>query len=237
MSTILDELRATGVAKVGAMSPGDVAEANAWLCSRPVYADFHVPVHAKLKHLAPVPRAYARSVCECFCVSNTDALKTPHAFEWAVNRAAPVVRAFLEREPVMYSANAFWTRPGSAPPRWDTQEFHVDQDDLRFIPMFVYLTDVLEEQDGPQELVGPDAQKRQVYGHAGTVFLANTMLPHRGLKPARGERGLLWVRFGISERPPANVWDQIEPIPIDEFGAERYPADAAQREMVKLLVR
>lgn len=234
---VLTALRDFGYAHLPPLSTEQMRDVNGWLQSRPAYPDVHVPVHAFHRGIAATTMENARSTSECWCVSTHDALTTPHIFERAI-AVGPVAAAYLGRNPpVMYSVNAFWSRPGTADPRIDTQGFHKDTDDARFLAMFVYLADVLTDDDGPQDLEGPDGVIRQIYGRAGSIFLADTSRTHRGRKPKSHERGLFWFRFGISDRPPANVWDQIEPMPVDKFDADRYPADPWQREMIKLLVR
>jgi hypothetical protein len=230
----LRNLRERGFSLLAPLTPEQIAEANAWLLSRPVFIDVHVPVHAANRGIKIAPRQNAGHV-ECLCVSTDDAILTPHVFERALG-LTDLAAAWLGRDPpVLYSSNCFWTRPGPTKTRWDIQEFHRDQDDSRFLPMFVYLSDVLEEADGPQELIGPDGETRAVYGPAGTVFLSDTMLQHRGRKPTSRERGIAWMRWGISDRPAANAWDRIEPIARERMG-DRYPSDPRLRESIKLLV-
>lgn len=233
---VLRALSTFGFAVLDPLTAAQLAEANAWLRSRAAYPDVHVHVHAMQRGTGPISWDKAREASECWCVSNHDALMTPHVFERAVE-VSGAVGAYLGREPpVMYSASAFWTRPGVAAPRPDTQGFHRDMDDERFLPMFVYLADVLADDDGPQDIEGPDGVVRSIFGPAGTIFLADTSRLHRGRKPKSKERGLLWFRFGVSDKPAAYVWDRIEPIPAAQFGAGRYPAGAREREMVRLLV-
>ena len=129
----------------------------------------------------------------------------------------------------------FWTRPGTAAIRADIQDFHRDADDDRFLAMFFYLNDVLNDDAGPHDLIGPDGVCRTVVGPAGTVFLADTSLPHRGRKPTSGERGMAWYRYGVSDRPAANVWDKIEPVPPELMGG-RLPPDGPLRDSIRLLV-
>jgi len=59
---------------------------------------------------------------------------------------------------------------------------------------------------------------------------------HRGRKPVSGERGLMWFRWGVSERPPANLWDKNEPIPAAALGS-RYPAEARLQASIRLIAR
>ncbi len=217
------------------LSPEKIAETNTFLLSRPVYADAHVPQTARNLHRGPVGRNDAQT-SECLCVHTWDAIRAPHLLEIALEYT-PFAAEYLDVErSVAYSMNAFWTRPGPAATRADIQELHCDQDDDRFLAMFVFLTDVLTDEDGPQELAGPNNILRRIYGPAGTVFLSDTMRPHRGLKPRSRERGIWWFRWGISERPAAYVWDKIEPLEARCLG-NRYPTDTATRDLLRLLIR
>jgi hypothetical protein len=56
--------------------------------------------------------------------------------------------------PVLYSVNAWWSFPVPGEP-WPphSQHFHRDNDDFRFFTLFVYLTDVDGEGDGPNQIV------------------------------------------------------------------------------------
>lgn len=230
----IHDLETQGFSMLDPLRPEQLAETNAWLESRPVFPDVHVPVHAEHRKIAAVSRLASMNV-ECVCLMTADAIIAPHIFERALD-ATDITAAWLGRDPpVLYSANVFYTRPGRAQVRWDIQEFHRDQDDSKFLPMFVYLTDVLTEADGPQELIGPDGIVRAIYGPAGTVFLSNTMLQHRGRKPSSHERGIAWMRWGISDRPAANEWDRIKPVSREQM-ANRYPHDLRLRESVRLLV-
>lgn len=144
---------------------------------------------------------------ECLCVPTRNAVLAPHLLEHALGYT-DLAAAYLGRDPpVLYSMNAFWTRPGTAPSRPDIQEFHQDQDDERFLVMFFYLTDINEPTYGPHEIKGFDGVTRTVYGPAGTAFLADTSQPHRGVKPRRGERCLAWVRWvlAIGRRPASGT--------------------------------
>lgn len=232
----LDELRAQGFTLLDPLTAEQVAETNAFLLSRPVYVDAHVPQTSRNARGADVtvPREQA-AASECVCVATADAIVAPHVFELGL-AATALAGAYLGRDPpVAYSANAFWTRAGAGGTRPDIQEFHRDTDDERFLAMFVYLTDVSGEDGGPQDLHGPDDVVRTIFGPAGTVFLADTSRLHRGRKPAAGERGIAWYRWGVSDRPPAGVWDKVEPVPAAALGV-RYPADPWLQESAKLLV-
>lgn len=234
MELTLRHLRAEGFAYLDPLR--EIAETNAFLLSRPVYVDAHVPQTARNRGSDVRFARAAAAGSECVCVHTDDAIVAPHIFERGLE-LTDVASAYLGRDPaVAYSANAFWTCPGPAALREDIQAFHVDQDDVRFLAMFVYLTDVTDDAGGPQDLEGPDGVVRTIYGPAGTVFLADTSRLHRGRKPTGGERGIAWWRWGVSDRPPANAWDKIEPISAAQLG-DRYPPDPRLQESIKLLVR
>ena len=236
MTDALSRLRQYGFAMLRPLTAQQLERTLAFLLSREVYVDAHVPQTARNRgHDVRVKRELATG-SECVCVHTDDAIAAPNLLERGLEHL-DLASEYLGRDPaVSYSANAFWTRPGPAALRDDIQSFHVDQDDARFLAMFVYLTDVNSDDDGPQDLEGPDGVRRTIYGPAGTVFVADTMRPHRGRKPVAGERGLYWWRWGVSDRPAANEWDKIEPLLAAELGA-RYPADARLRESIRLLVR
>jgi hypothetical protein len=236
MPSVMSDLEKVGFSIVEPLTPQQIAETNAYLMSRPVYVDCHVPVHAWFHRNDKFrwPREKTRR-SECVCISVEDSILMPNFLERGLALTG-IAAEWLGRDPpVTYSINSFWTRPGNGGSRDDIQAFHRDIDDDKFLALFLYLTDVLCAADGPHELEGPDGVVRPVYGPAGTLFVANTMLPHRGRKPISHERGIAWYRWGISDRPAANEWDKIEPIVAAKLGG-RYPSDPRLMESIKLLV-
>jgi hypothetical protein len=215
------------------MPPTQIAEMNTYLNLRFVHANAHVPQTGRTRNDPMVPREDAIALgSECFCTSMNGAILTPHLLETALAHT-DLVAAYLGCDPpVMYSINVFWTRPGPAAARKDIQEFHRDKDDERFVTMFVFLTDVFE--DGAQDIEGPDGVIRGITGPAGATFLSDTSRQHRGRKPTRGERGIAWVRWGVSDPPAAYVWDGNEPVSASELG-DRYPEDQRLRESMRLI--
>lgn len=231
---VLAELRATGLSVIQPLEPNQVEEVNRYLLNLPVYHDAHVQHTALDRGESLHPDRDLLPFAERLCVSHRDALLAPHLLERAVE-LSDLAAAYLGTEPVIYSANAFWTRPGPTAPFWDIQDFHRDADDERFLALFTLLTDVLEPEAGAHELIGPDGSIRAVLGPAGTTFLADTSHLHRGLKPRLHERGLHWFRYGISDPPPAYAWDGLVPISHLELG-DRYPPDPRARTRLRLLV-
>lgn len=235
---MLRSIAATGFVMLPPMAPAHFEEMQEFLLSRMVYVDAHVPQTARNRGSdARFIRDGAEATAsECVCVHTDYAIIAPHWMERGLE-LTDLASAYLGRDPaVAYSSNFFWTRPGAAPVRDDIQAFHKDADDERFLGMFIYLSDVYSDEQGPHDLEGPDGVVRTIYGPAGTMFLANTMLPHRGRKPTAGERGFGWWRWGVSDRPPANEWDKIEPISAATLGGGRYPDDPRLRESIRLLV-
>lgn len=233
-SRIVESLRQRGLAILDPMPMAKFAEFSSYLLSLPVYLDAHVPETARRNGRHPVPRAISGS-SECVCVETDKIIAAPHFLEVALELTNVAARYLNCDPPVGYSMNAFWTRPGASV-RPDIQEFHIDQDDVRFLVLFVYLNDVLNLEDGAQDLDGPDNVRRSITGPRGTMFLADTSRMHRGRKPATGERGLAWFRWGVSPTPPAYLWDKNGPIPASALGS-RFPEDPRLRETIRLIAR
>lgn len=238
-ASILTALSTVGFALVPPLQPEQFAELRDWLLARPVFVDAHVPQTARNRgeDIRWNRHDLIASVSECVCVHTDDAILAPHVLEKGLEYL-DVASTYLGRDPaVCYSANFFWTRPGPAAERPDIQGFHRDADDTKFLGLFFYLTDVFDDADGPHDLTGPDGVTRTIYGPAGTMFIADTSNEHRGRKPTKAERGFGWWRYGVSDRPPANEWDKIEPIPASAFDPLRIPFEARHWDAIRLLVK
>lgn len=224
-------LREVGFAMLDPLD--DVERVQSYFDGCPVYVDAHMPETARRRGELPVIRSMT-SASECVCTPMVSVICAPELLERGVE-CIRLAQVYLNTHtPLAYSMNMFTTRPGPAGTRPDIQEFHRDEDDpLGFMAIFFYLSDVLSDEDGPHELKGPDGVARRVYGPAGTCFVADTRNEHRGIKPTRGERGIAWVRWGVSDPPPSYVWDRNEPIPASLLGA-RFPREAAP--LLKLLI-
>ena len=142
---------------------------------------------------------------------NADIVRAPHLMAIANDpRVLSVVEAWMGVKPTLAALRAWWSTPTASGEPEHAELFHRDVDDLQFIKLFVYLTDV-DEETGPhifvegsqrinklsqiqrytdEEVVavfGEDAVKRFT-GPAGTAFLENTYGMHRGLPPRAGPR-------------------------------------------------
>lgn len=159
-----------------------------------------------------------------------DVIRAPHLLECAITFVDAASEYLGTDDPLLYSMNAFCTRPVSHV-RPDIQDWHSDKDDVRFLPMFTYLTDVGEAE--AQRLRGP-AGEVSIQGPAGTVFFSNTMLEHLGGKPTQGERIVTWSRWCVTDPPPAYVWDRLSPIDKSLLGG-RFPKDERLRRAIRLI--
>jgi hypothetical protein len=138
----------------------------------------------------------------------------------AINRPdiLRLASAFLGCRPTLCSVGLRWSFPSSEP-RHDTQLFHRDTEDWRFLKMFVYLTDV--DSDGGPHIYVAGSHKtsgtmrattfgqeqleiqygkrnlRTVLGARGTTFIADTSGIHAGMPPRQGPRLLLQAQFSI----------------------------------------
>lgn len=175
------------------------------------------------------------------CWAPADVLAAPFFFEFAM-RQMPLVTQYLKRPPLLYSVNVFTTYPMVGPMNPDIQEWHRDRDDVRFVALFVYLTNVVEPYDGAHlfkagtHMGGGDGSVRTVLGPVGTAFMADTRGLHMGVRPATRPRTMAWARWGVSDPPASYVWDKQTPCSKDVLGA-RYPTDQALRDSIRLVVQ
>ena len=134
-------------------------------------------------------------------------------------RILSTVSAYFGCRPTIDDILAWWSLPGRAAPRHE-QFFHRDRDSIRFLKLFIHLTDVGDD-DGPHVFVRqshrdrvlaggslrksdadvanavPDANVIRFTGPAGTTFLEDTSGLHKGALPTTGRRLILQVRYSI----------------------------------------
>jgi len=224
---MIADLTRDGLVDVGVM-PG-AAEMLAYLQTRPTY-----PGHVKGASVAAQPAGSST------CWAPEDVLRAPHFFEFAAG-LTPVAAEYLESRPLLYSVNAFTTYPLNGPPNPDIQDWHRDRDDVRFLALFVYLTDVLHPlagahlfQQGTHQGAA-EGPVRTVLGPAGTAFLADTRGIHMGIRPVAQPRTMAWARWGVSDPPASYQWDKQRPCSKYVLG-DRYPNDKGARESIRLVV-
>ncbi len=118
--------------------------------------------------------------------------------------------------PYVDSIQAWWSVSGNSEPE-EAENFHRDNDSIRFLKFFLYLTDVGEE-NGPHRFVKgshtePKALERRrltdaeveeafgadrmlsIKGRAGDAFMEDTFGVHKGQLPKTGVRLLYQVRY------------------------------------------
>jgi hypothetical protein len=138
--------------------------------------------------------------------SHRDVVDAPHLLAVANSpRVLALVEAYLGVTPVIAAMRVWWTLPDRVGAPEETELFHRDVDDYRFLKLFVYLTDV-DEECGPHvfarashrmnvlteirrfsdqevaEAVGSESLVRFT-GPAGTSFLEATYGLHKGPPP------------------------------------------------------
>ena len=116
------------------------------------------------------------------------------------------------------------------------QNFHRDYESFNFIKVFVYLTDVMNDEDGCHEFVlgsshinqfykrerykSSDIKSRfednikKIFGKAGTTFIVDTFGIHRGVKPIAKDRLVLSLLYSVF---PSNRSPKIPPLNFSEL--------------------
>jgi hypothetical protein len=133
-------------------------------------------------------------------------------------RVLGVVGAYLGCQPTIDSIMAWWSLPGHDQAE-NEQFFHRDNDSIRFLKLFIYLSDVGPDcgphvyvrgshaQDGCYErrrhqdeeverTFGSD-KVHTFMGPAGTVFIEDTFGLHKGALPTGQRRLLLQIRYSL----------------------------------------
>lgn len=148
-----------------------------------------------------------------------DVIDIPEVLEIANHpRVLALVASYFGCAPTIDSVKAWWSMPGHDEAE-NEQYFHRDNDSIRFLKLFIYLTDV-DMDSGPHTYVrgshvgdGCYALRRyrddevaaafgsdrilQMVGEAGTTFIEDTYGIHKGQLPARKRRLLLQVRYSV----------------------------------------
>jgi Phytanoyl-CoA dioxygenase (PhyH) len=130
-----------------------------------------------------------------------------------------LAKAYFGSTPYVDSIQAWWSLSGNELPE-EAENFHRDNDGIRFLKFFLYLTDV-DENSGPHKFVRsshvqPELLARRrlgdeevasafgsdriltMTGRAGDAFLEDTFGVHKGQLPVSGRRLLLQVRYSLT---------------------------------------
>ena len=178
--------------------------------------------------------------------SNETVIRAPHVLEIANDpRILSIVSGFLGAKPTISYMTAWWSMPTKDGKAEEAEQFHRDVDDIRFVKLFCYLTDV-DEGSGPHMFV-PGSQNidrlteirryqdKEIVnafgenslsvftGKAGTTFLENTFGFHRGVPPSQKPRLLFQVLYSLRvsiygpDRPVGRIGVNGIPAGIDSF--------------------
>lgn len=164
-----------------------------------------------------------------------------------------LAESYLGCQPVLENLSAMVSWPNAETDldslALNAQLFHYDKDRLRFLKVFVFLSDI-DAENGPHAYVRkshttrPDAlwqQRRftdeeliseveathitEVCGPAGTILMADTMGLHKGVPVKSGTRRVLQIQYSNSFfGAPSDPEDRIEPADIpDNDHLRNYP--------------
>lgn len=135
---LVQELRDSGIVRYPiTMSKEACADAVSYFTNTPCY-NGHVP--HKGDGIARLPFETARQ-WGYGSYTLEQSLRCPHIIEWALNDGLlDIVGGYLGCLPTLYSINTFWTFPKENVGL--THDFHRDEDDYRFLAVFIYWTDV-----------------------------------------------------------------------------------------------
>jgi hypothetical protein len=173
-----------------------------------------------------------------------DILRAPHLMRLANDpRVLALVAQAIGARPTLSAIRVWWSTPAGDGTPEHAELFHRDVDDLRFVKLFVYLTDVGEDT-GPHVFVEgsqrvdrltevrrfSDEEVQQAFGAAsikrltgpaGTAFLENTFGVHRGVPPTAGPRLIFQPLYAMQPliygpRKPLISADEVG-IPLDPY--------------------
>jgi hypothetical protein len=236
----------------GLLSPQQVVEMRRYFETclafdgyRPELGKFRVPENApKGTHVANFDHA--------------DVVGAPHALAVANNPVVlSAVGKVLGAKPTISYMTAWWSIAHGEAAK-EAELFHRDVDDLRFIKLFIYLTDV-DENSGPHAFVkgthginkltdirrlSEEEVAREFgaenmlsfTGPAGTAFIENTYGVHRGVPPKTRTRLLFQVLYSLNEfvggpkRPVAPYIPEQDGVRLDEYINRVYLKQPASHE-------
>lgn len=240
MSDTLETLRADGIVRLPGLTQVQMNSVRSWLLGKDTYAA-HVQVYSD-GVLRPIHETLPLHGVATYDMAHV--VNCPHLLPLALTYA-DLAREYLQADPVLYSLNAHWSINHSED-KSGTQNFHTDQDDTRFLALFVYLSDVLTVEQGPHSYlkgthrIAPDGEpydshgEEMIFGPAGTAFIIDPRGKHKGVKPQEGQRGLAWARFGVSNEPPSWLWDKLSPQTLVDRSLLE---DERTRQMLRLVCK
>ena len=177
---------------------------------------------------------------------NDTTAKAPHAFRIANDpKMLAIAGGMLGAKPTISYMTSWWSVPAGDGSAQHAEKWHRDVDDLRFVKLFLYLTDV-DDTAGPHAFVkgshkvnqltairrytdeevdstfGPEKVVR-FKGPAGTAFLENTYGFHRGTPPTKKPRLIFQVLYSLRptiygpKHPVARIGQSGIPPGLDSY--------------------
>ena len=224
---MIQELQQDGIAMLGRLPAEQVSEILLHLLSKTIFLGGHVKRccdrgSVETRNFIRDKRRYYKHSLGAY---DFDAIvNCPHLIKPALD-FADLAEEYLGQEPVVYSANIFWSFPGGTI-NPDVQGVHRDIDDTKFLALYVYLSDV--DDDGAHIYGAP------ITGPAGTMFIEDGNGLHKGNHPKKRPRLAAWVRFGVSESPYSYVTDELYPVTAPALWD---CMTEKQRRMTRLIVK
>jgi Phytanoyl-CoA dioxygenase (PhyH) len=212
------------------LSAALVAQVRSELATRPLHDYYHFE---KLYTLDAIPASVvkARYAPEdvLACRPLMDLANDPDVLNAIARRLGAV--------PTLASAEAWWTfgENNQAAEHAFDDIYHRDADDLRFVKMFVYLTDTTPRSGAHRFVLGSHTDQRfarrgaisegevegayapeqmlTVTGKAGTAFLEDTWGIHRALLATEGRRLIFSATYALAARMPFSPQKPLLPLP------------------------
>lgn len=232
-------LHSEGFAMIrGVVTPAMVEQMRTYLSHQLVYPAYFLNPPVVSIDAPELPDSHVLTVTEKAVVS------CPHLLDIAND---PTILATIEGifgcKPTIGFITAWWSVPTPDGKPRHAENFHRDIDDVNFIKLFLYLTDVGPE-NGPHEYIRGSHDMLQISdgkrhtdeevlaafgadrlmsfaGPAGTMFLENTFGLHRG-QPVRSGRRLI-LQIVYSMLPMA--YGPTAPYGADRFAPARVAVD------------
>lgn len=224
---MLEHLREHGWAPAGNMPIEHVLEFNMHLSRHGKWYPSHVKAATNGEPVNPMQHAYA-------CTDMQTVIEAPHFLEEVLGRSV-IARHYLNGPVNLYSMNAFYTSHEGGIKN-DIQSWHRDADAQNFVVLFMYLSDVIDVEDGPHVFRQTDGQDVMIFGKAGTMFFADTRHEHFGVKPKAGRRGLAWARWSTDENPASYGWDRLSPMDKNLLGERYYDLPSILKHEIRMVV-
>jgi hypothetical protein len=154
-----------------------------------------------------------------------------------------LIQKYLKTTPIFYSSNFWISYPGEIE---NTQQFHQDFDDIKFLKIFIYLNDV-NKNNGPHFYIKNSLNKiiynnnlpsnykpsdrindnffdkykeniMEINGDEGNLILEDTNGFHKGSNVSTGKRFILQFLFGVSNIFKLN-YQNYEKIKLNKYNS------------------